>query len=733
MTDSGTHGLNEAQRRAVEAGDGPVLVLAGPGSGKTRVLTQRVVYLIRQRGVDPAAILAVTFTNKAAREMKQRIATVLPDGATMPLVGTFHSLCARFLRRDAPQLGREREFAIYDGDDQLRLMRRVLRELDLDEQRHAPRALLAAISRAKQELIDATAYQRQARGYLEEITGRAFARYQAFLLEANAFDFDDLLGEVAGLFERRPDVLAWYHRRYRCILADEYQDTNRVQYVLLRQLAAAHRQLFVVGDEDQSIYAFRGADIRNIRMFTSDYPDAEVILLRRNYRSTRAILDVAQAVINRSGHRRAPKELETIHGDGAPVQLLSAYDQDDEALLVADAIVALGAEGAAAPADVAVMYRTNAQSRAIEEALLRRGLRYQIVGGTRFYDRKEVKDVLAYVRVIYNPFDSLSLGRIINWPARGIGERTVAELERRAAAAQLPLYTALQMVVAGDDAPPLGTRALRQVRAFLGVLDAAFAWRAADDPAALLQHLFDRLELRAALEQEYGRVDGAERWENVQELRNVAAAVEPGGDSTRLAAFLEAVALVAESDRGDTVGGVTCITLHQAKGLEFPVVFITGLEEGLLPHARSLEDREALDEERRLFYVGATRARQRLYLLYAARRTSFGRQSGNEPSRFLDDIPVTAVQRGGRGVPRGIPAVRSLRIAPGARAATRTPPPSDDAAMFAPGQRVRHANFGEGVVVSARPVEGDVEVTVAFVGQGVRRLLASFARLEPSA
>jgi DNA helicase-2/ATP-dependent DNA helicase PcrA len=468
-------------------------------------------------------------------------------------------------------------------------------------------------------------------------------------------------------------------------------------------------------------------------MFTSDYPDAEVILLRRNYRSTRAILDVAQAVINRSGHRRAPKELETIHGDGAPVQLLSAYDQDDEALLVADAIVALGAEGAAAPADVAVMYRTNAQSRAIEEALLRRGLRYQIVGGTRFYDRKEVKDVLAYVRVIYNPFDSLSLGRIINWPARGIGERTVAELERRAAAAQLPLYTALQMVVAGDDAPPLGTRALRQVRAFLGVLDAAFAWRAADDPAALLQHLFDRLELRAALEQEYGRVDGAERWENVQELRNVAAAVEPGGDSTRLAAFLEAVALVAESDRGDTVGGVTCITLHQAKGLEFPVVFITGLEEGLLPHARSLEDREALDEERRLFYVGATRARQRLYLLYAARRTSFGRQSGNEPSRFLDDIPVTAVQRGGRGVPRGIPAVRSLRIAPGARAATRTPPPSDDAAMFAPGQRVRHANFGEGVVVSARPVEGDVEVTVAFVGQGVRRLLASFARLEPSA
>ncbi len=732
MSDPGTHELNEAQRRAVEAGAGPVLVLAGPGSGKTRVLTQRVVYLIQHRGIDPAAILAVTFTNKAAREMKQRIAAALPAGSVAPLVGTFHSLCARFLRRDAPQLGREREFAIYDGDDQLRLMRRVLRELELDEQRHAPRALLAAISRAKQELIDVTAYQRQASGYLEEITGRAFARYQALLLEANAFDFDDLLGEMAGLFERRPDVLAWYHRRYQCILADEYQDTNRVQYVLLRQLAAAHRQLFVVGDEDQSIYAFRGADIRNIRMFTSDYPDAEVILLRRNYRSTRAILDVAQAVINRSGHRRAPKELETIHGDGAPVQVLAAYDQDDEASLVADAIVALGAEGTAAPGDVAVMYRTNAQSRAIEEALLHRGLRYQIVGGTRFYDRKEVKDVLAYVRVIYNPFDSLSLGRIINWPARGIGERTVAELERRAATTTLPLYTVLQMMAAGDDAPPLGTRALRQVHAFLALLDAMLVWRTADDPVAMLQDLFERLGLRSVLEQEYGRVDGAERWENVQELRNVAATVEPRDDATRLTAFLEAVALVADGERGDSVGGVTCITLHQAKGLEFPVVFITGLEEGLLPHARSLEDRDALDEERRLFYVGATRARQRLVLLYAARRTSFGRQSGNEPSRFLEDIPLAALQRGGRGTSRSAVPLRSQRNVPNSPAVARAQPLGDAVASFAPGQRVRHANFGEGVVVSARPIEGDVEVTVAFVGQGVRRLLASFARLEPS-
>src|SRR5215211_1192676 len=443
--------LNPAQQQAVQAIDGPVLVLAGPGSGKTRVLTHRIAYLIGEAGVDPYHILAVTFTNKAAREMKERLDRLIGAGRAAALtVGTFHSICARFLRRDIVHLGRERDFAIYDSDDQQRLMRRVLKDLDLDEKKYPPRSIHATISRAKNELVDAEEYGRLGRTYYDEIVTRCFKHYQKLLLDSNALDFDDLLVETVRLFEQHPQVLEKYQQRYRYLLADEYQDTNRVQYMLLKLLAAKNRNIFVVGDDDQSVYAFRGADIRNIRMFENDYPEARVILLEQNYRSTQAILDVAQAVIQGDTQRKHLKKLWTENDQGVLVQLQEGYDQDEEGQSVAGEIARLIASGEYQPGDIAIMYRTNAQSRAVEEALIARGLRYQIVGGTRFYERKEIKDALAYLRLALNPYDSVSFNRVLNWPGRGIGDRSEDELNRWAVALGVPSYVALQMLDEGS-------------------------------------------------------------------------------------------------------------------------------------------------------------------------------------------------------------------------------------------------------------------------------------------
>src|SRR5690242_2372743 len=451
--------LNQAQQQAVQAIDGPVLVLAGPGSGKTRVLTHRIAYLIGQAGVDPHNILAVTFTNKAAREMKERLDALVGGGRAAALtVGTFHSICTRFLRRDIVHLGRERDFAIYDSDDQQRLMRRVLKDLDLDEKKYPPRAIHANISRAKNELVDAEEYKRLGHTYYDEVVSRCFARYQELLRDSNALDFDDLLVETVRLFEQHPQVLEKYQDRYTYMLADEYQDTNKAQYVLLKLLAAKHRNIFVVGDEDQSVYAFRGADIRNIRFFETDYPEARVILLEQNYRSTQSILDVAQAVIRGGEKRKHPKKLWTENDRGVLVQIQEGYDQDDEAQFVAGEATRLIASGDYRPRDIAIMYRTNAQSRAVEEALIARGLPYQLVGGTRFYERKEIKDALAYLRLALNPYDSVSFSRVLNWPGRGIGERTEDELNRWAMSLGVPNYVALQMLDAGDAGQGTGNR-----------------------------------------------------------------------------------------------------------------------------------------------------------------------------------------------------------------------------------------------------------------------------------
>ncbi len=757
MTDVSTilDGLNPAQQQAVTAAPGPVLVLAGPGSGKTRVLTRRVAYLIGVHGVDPHHILAVTFTNKAAREMRDRLDALLGPGEAAALtVGTFHSICARFLRRDIVHLGRERDFAIYDADDQLRVVKRVLRDLNLDEKKHAPRAIHAAISRAKNELIDPAAYSRHARTYFEEVVARCFARYQELLRDANALDFDDLLVETVRLFEQHPAVLERYQERYAFLLADEYQDTNRAQYVLLKQLASRHHNIFVVGDEDQSIYAFRGADIRNILSFERDYPQAQVILLEQNYRSTQAILDVAQAVINRSAQRRREKRLWTRNGKGAKVQVIEGYDQDEEAQLVAGEIARLIASGAYQPGDIAIMYRTNAQSRAIEEALIARQTPYIIVGGTRFYERKEIKDALAYLRLALNPFDDISLIRVLNWPPRGIGQRTQEDLERRAGAAAVPLYVVLQMLAADAEAadqatPPaparadeMSSRARNALLGFLALIDEAIDKRRTLPLGALMDWLFERVGLREALLREYGDEEGDDRWNNVMELRNVAENYAMLPRENQLPTFLEEVALISDVDTlQEERNAVTCITLHQAKGLEFPVVFLVGLEEGLLPHSRSTDDRDALDEERRLFYVGATRAKERLYLLHAFRRAAYGRAEVATPSRFLHDIPADLLQRAPK---RGYAAAQQASMFTSRAAALRNPrrdqapsatgrrsePDGPREVSFFAGQKVRHAHFGEGIVVSSKLVEGDEEVTVAFVGTGVKRLLASFANLQ---
>lgn len=728
--------LNPQQQRAVTTVAGPVLVLAGPGSGKTRVLTHRIAYLIDEVGVDPLQILAVTFTNKAAREMRERLIALLGEAVAHDLtVGTFHSICARWLRRDIVHLGRERDFVIYDTDDQERLLKRVLRELNLNEKQHPPRAILSAISHAKNELVDPEEFAHHARTYFDEIVARCYARYQALLYESNALDFDDLLGETVRLFSNYPAVLAEYHKRYRFLLVDEYQDTNRAQYLLVRALAERDRNLFVVGDEAQSIYAWRGADIRNILQFEHDYPDATVIMLEQNYRSTQAILDAAQALINASPQRKYAKRLWTTNGTGDQVVLYEAANDEDEAAFAVGEIMRLIAEGTARPGDCAIMYRMNAQSRLVEEALIQSHLPYQVIGGVRFYERKEVKDVLAYLRLVANPYDSVSLQRVINWPGRGIGERTVNELIVWATRLGVPLYQALSELADETTEHPFAARARNALLDFYRLIGEFQSLRQRMPLGELIDYLLMRIEAQATLYQEYEAEEAEDRWRNVQELRNAAINYANLPIEHQLAAFLEDIALVADTDTLDRNNDVvTCITLHQAKGLEFPYVFVLGVEEGLLPHSRSTNDRNQLEEERRLLYVGMTRAQRRLYLCYAAQRAMFGRVTVCSRSRFLADIPPTSLKllyrRGYRAVTVPQTTMFTQRmLAPNQQDKRTAPLPLPRQAAFVPGQRVYHATFGEGIVVSSRLIEGDEEVTVRFSDRE-RRLLASFARLQ---
>jgi DNA helicase-2/ATP-dependent DNA helicase PcrA len=729
--------LNPPQREAVTTVDGPVLVLAGPGSGKTRVLTHRIAYLIDETGVPPYRILAVTFTNKAAQVMKERTQALLGMDAGLQglSIGTFHRTCARFLRVQAEKIGLNPRYVIFDTDDQLQVIKQALKDLNLDDKRNRPRPILSAISRAKNELLPPAKYPIET--YWDEMVARIYERYQKLLELSSALDFDDLLMKTVVMLRQHPDILDYYQHRFDYLMVDEFQDTNTAQYELVKLLAGAHRNIFVVGDEDQSIYAFRGADFRNVERFRKDFPDATVILLEQNYRSTQNILDAANAVISRNRHRTA-KKLFTDRGRGAKIILYEAYDEKDEGDYIVDEILRLQKVGEAGPGDVAIMYRTNAQSRAIEEAFLRRNMPYRLVGATRFYSRKEIKDVMAYLRVVQNPDDDVSLRRIINTPPRRIGMTTVNKLAAWSGGLGVSMYQGLR-IMGGDESAlgkvqvavqPFGGRTKKALMTFYAMLQDWIDARAALSPAQLMDRILAESGYQEWLRD--GSDEGEDRWNNIMELRTVSQAYDDLSTDVALDAFLEEVALVSDVDNYDAgADAPTLLTLHAAKGLEFGVVFLTGMEEGLIPHSRSFEDPDGMEEERRLAYVGMTRAKNRLYLLRTFRRATWGRSELSEPSRFLNDIPRRLTTNGKKE-----PASARQRAGTwGGYERSRKKRQSlddllDDGSPYKSGMKVRHPQFGEGTVIATLPAGNDVEVIVAFPRQGVKKLLASFANLK---
>jgi len=718
--------LNPTQREAVEAIEGPVLILAGPGSGKTRVITHRVAYLVKLCGVNPSHIMTVTFTNKAAREMRERLEQLLGQAVEALTLGTFHAICARILRREGKAIGLDSSFVIYDEEDQLSLTKQALEELNLDPKQYAPRALHSAISAAKSRLIDPNDYAQRVSSYFEEIVHRVYQRYQQLLSQGRVVDFDDLLMKTVQLFQDHPQILNRYQSKYVHILVDEFQDTNIVQYMLMKHLAGKYRNLCVVGDPDQSIYSWRFADLRNILSFEKDYPEAKVVFLEQNYRSTKTILEVATDVISVNMQRK-PKKLWTENEDGASIIVIESYNAEEEAQSVVNEIEKLIGQEQISLKDCAVMYRVNAQSRALEETFLRYGVPYKLVGGTRFYQRREVKDIIAYLRVIHNPQDNVSLVRIINVPVRGIGQRTLSHLQDWAKAHDISLFEALkqvsQNVITGEAKQSLPPRIIQALAGFAAVMAGLIAQSHELSLSGLLDEIWEHTGYRKYI---LDKEDGEDRWENVMELKSVASEYDELDPEETLAVFLEKVSLVSDIDELDEKpDAVTLITLHQAKGLEFPAVFIVGLEEGILPHRRSFDDPEEMEEERRLCYVGITRAKKRLYLLRSYRRSLFGGSTANPPSRFLQDISPHLIS------PRGLWEESPTPVASPDfnRDSQPSPRPLGTLALKV-GDHVRHSKFGPGIVMNCLPTRDDQELTVAFEEAGVKKLLASLAPLE---
>ena len=746
-------GLNPNQREAVETIDGPLLIIAGPGSGKTRVTTHRIAYLVRVCGVAPYRIAAVTFTNKAAREMRERLHPLLGPGVEDMTVGTFHAFCARVLRREGESIGLDRDFVIYDDSDQVALIKRGMGEVNVDPKQFSPRAVLSAISSAKSQLVDAEAFGLRQTNYFDEIVHRAYERYEQLLSQSSAVDFDDLLLKTQFLFEQFPDVAARYQERYVHFMIDEFQDTNVVQYAIAKQLSEKYRNLCVVGDPDQSIYSWRNADIRNILSFQKDYPEAKIIALEETYRSTQTILEASQELISLN-EQRVEKELRTSNGRGVPIVVAEGYDEEEEAQLVVRELDRLVGEEGYKRSDAAVMYRVNAQSRALETACQRYGVPYVLVGSVRFSQRQEIKDLAAYLRLIVNPGDDVSFARVASVPPRGIGQRTLDELMRVARDRGTSMYTAIEATEtmaqdggqSASTGAPLATRAVRALTGFRDLIEGLAKESETLDLVALIELVMERSGYKRYIQEEER---GEERWENLQEFRNTARDFLDLEGREALTLFLESVSLVSDTDNLDEkADAVTLITLHQAKGLEFPVVFIVGMEERLLPHIRSLDDPAEMEEERRLCYVGVTRAKEKLYLYRAFRRGFRGGSQPSMPSRFLADIPQKLIapshsadwrpDEGSR--PRRVP---TTRIAPmggtrygrpenGARTTAvegqdaQTPQPA-----ISTGDKVRHKMFGEGMVISSKPSGDDVEVTVAFTeDKGVKRLLLGIAPLE---
>ncbi|HVE62571.1 MAG TPA: DNA helicase PcrA [Mycobacteriales bacterium] len=726
-------GLNPQQRAAVVHAGGPLLIVAGAGSGKTRVLTQRIAYLLAERRVQTGEILAITFTNKAAGEMKERVAALVGPRAKAMWVSTFHSACVRILRSEAKRLGFTSTFTIYDQGDALRLMTLCVRDLDLDPKRFPPRAMSAKVSNLKNELVDFESAAGRATNEAERMLAEVYTLYQRRLREANAMDFDDLISTTVDVLRVFPEVAEHYRRRFRHVLVDEYQDTNHAQYALVRELVGPADgeipagELCVVGDADQSIYAFRGASIRNILAFEEDYPDATVVLLEQNYRSTQTILSAANAVIARNPGRK-PKNLWSDAGAGEKIVGYVAENEHDEAAFVAQEVDRLADDHGVSAGDIAVFYRTNAQSRVFEEVFVRVGLPYRVVGGVRFYERKEVRDSLAYLRVIANPADTVSLRRILNVPRRKIGDKAQECLEALAARERMPFWQAVEKA---GDAPGIGAQAMKSCLEFATLLTDLRAEAAAGAaPSAILEKVWERTGYLTELEAD-DSIEGQGRVENCQELLGVAREFEERLPDDGLASFLEQVSLVADVDvlTGDA-GVVTLMTLHNAKGLEFPVVFLTGLEDGVFPHIRALGDNTELEEERRLAYVGITRARERLYLSRAQVRFMWGQTSYNPPSRFLDEIPAGLTEWTGRAEPAMATVARTLSGGggrPGAKPGVGLRP----VISVAPGDRVTHDSFGLGVVVATAGQGDSAEATVNFGGAvGTKRLLLRYAPVE---
>ena len=762
MTDEYLSQLNPPQREAVETIEGPLLIVAGPGSGKTRVITNRIAYLIQTCGVSPYKIAALTFTNKAAKEMQERLRQSLGQSALRISASTFHSFCSMILRQSGDKIGLTNDFVIFDDDDQIAVVKRAMIECDIDPKRFSPRSILSAISSSKSQLLDVDGYRTKKSNYYEEIVSRVYEKYEEVLAQSSAVDFDDLLMKTHSLFEFDKSILQKYQDKYLYLMVDEFQDTNIAQYNIAKQLSESHKNLCVVGDPDQSIYSWRNADIRNILSFQTDYPKAKVISLEENYRSTKTILKGAKSLIS-ANTSRVDKDLWTNNTEGTPIAVMEGYNEEEEAQLVIREIGRISESGGYSLGDISVMYRVNAQSRAFEMACQRYGVPYQVVGGVKFYQRKEIKDITAYLRLILNTHDDISLNRIINVPTRGIGQRTIDELTRVAHDMEIPLFEAIDKVTSPsnqemDISVQLGSRAIRALSDFKNLI----TLMSNELDGSKLVSLIESVLAKSGLKKHVQSDDQAEdRIENIQEYISSAAQFSELQGKQALTSFLESISLVADIDSlEDGTDFLTLITLHQAKGLEFPVVFVAGMEEGILPHMRSIEsgDPSELEEERRLFYVGMTRAREKLYLMRSFRRGFRGGSGPSAPSRFLSEIPDELIMIPSKEQTSPKPQEKSPKKNAGnqlrhmhatpkkpqkesfsnskkakpriRRVVNKISPPNSDP-VYKTGDKVKHHSFGDGIVLNTESTANDVQVTVAFKeGTGVKKLLASFAKLE---
>ena len=734
-------GLNPQQQEAVQHAGSPLLVVAGAGSGKTRVLTRRIAYLLAERNVAPYEVLAITFTNKAAGEMKERVAELVGDRARSMWVSTFHSACVRILRKEAQLLGYSNSFTIYDQSDSLRLITLVMRDMNLDSKKYAPRAVQSLISSAKNELQGPADYLNQSKNQFDQIVADVYAIYQKRLTSANSMDFDDLIAKTVEVLQRHPEARAKYRSRFRHILVDEYQDTNHAQYILIKELVGDVRdgfpiaELCVVGDADQSIYAFRGANIRNILQFEADYPQARTILLEQNYRSTQNILSAANSVIANNENRKE-KNLWSESGAGSTLVGHVAESEHDEAEFVVSEISRLRDLGKSNPGDTAIFYRTNAQSRVFEEVFLRSGIPYKVVGGVRFYERREVKDFLAYLRVLVNPEDEVSLRRIINTPKRGIGDRALDLIDLHANARGLTFWQSLCEV---ENNQEIAARSGSSIIEFVKLIQSLQTLvEAKTRPSVIAQAVLEQSGLLAELSESSDPQDEV-RVENLEELVAVATEYEESevdeGEEISLVGFLEDVSLVADADQipeGEDHGGVvTMMTLHTAKGLEFPTVFLTGMEEGIFPHSRTLGDPEELQEERRLAYVGLTRARENLFITRAEYRSSWGAPNYNAPSRFLSEIPDSVIEWNEvQEKASSIPSSNRSTIRRNFAAPKPTGKSSSNTMQLEVGERVSHDTFGLGTVVAVTGAGDRAEATINFGSFGEKRLLLRYAPVE---